>query len=404
MLEVEVHGSVVPSYPVASPFRRFRDGVMRGSGATRERPDVATTDASRPAAPSARDWSDAGRRPRAGWYVVVATAAVLLSVPLAVGFGSADVRPAELLEVLRATVTGTPAQGMSQGVVNIVWELRLPRVLLAGIVGASLAVVGVAMQALARNALADPYILGVSSGASVGAAAVILFGGFGLLGVHALTGGAFVGACAAMAVVYLIARVGGPMSPLRLVLGGVAMGYVFSALTSLLVVLGDPRATQSVMFWLLGGFGRARWAYLPVPGLALLVCTLYLLLRARWLNAISVGEETAATLGVNVARFRLALFVITALVTAVAVAVSGAIGFVGLILPHLVRLLVGAEHTRVLALAPPLGAVFMIWVDVIARTVIAPQSLPVGVITALLGGPVFVLLLVHRARTLDAPG
>lgn len=341
---------------------------------------------------------------RARLAVAGTSIAVLVSVPLATAFGSADIAPAEVSAVLRAALTGTSVRGLSQGTVDIVWQLRLPRVLLAAIVGASLAMVGVAMQALVRNALADPYVLGVSSGASVGASAVILFGGFAAFGVHALTGGAFVGACAAMAAVYLVARAGGTMSPLRLVLSGVALSYVFSAATSLLIVLGDPRATQSVLFWLLGGFGRAQWSYLVVPALALCAGAAYLLVRARWLDAISLGEETAATLGLDVGRFRAGLFAVTALMTATAVAVSGAIGFVGLILPHLVRLLVGARHSRVLGLALPMGALFMMWVDVVARSAISPRSVPVGVITALLGGPVFVALLVHRRHHLAARG
>lgn len=331
------------------------------------------------------------------------TAALIISVPLAVAVGAADIPVGAVVEVFYSALSGQPADQLTLGTVNIIWEIRLPRVLLACIVGAGLASVGTIMQALVRNPLADPYILGVSSGASVGAAAVIMFNAFGLravFGSWAISAAGFAGAMLAMTVVFLIARSPAGLMPTRLILGGVATSYVFAAVTSLLIFLGDPRAASSVMFWLLGGLGRAQWSALPVPALALVLASTYFIARAPWLNALALGDETARTVGINVTRFRLALFVLCSLLTGVMVAISGAIGFVGLIMPHFARLLVGADNRRVLMVSLPAGALFLVWADALARTVVAPQVLPVGVITALVGGPLFIGLLIRRSRTL----
>jgi len=339
------------------------------------------------------------RPSRVPLLTVAALVALVVSVPWAITLGTADIAVTDVVEVIRSAITGQPARGVPAGTVSIVWDLRLPRVLLAATVGAGLALVGAMMQALVRNPLADPYILGVSSGASVGAAAVMLFNVFGLrtvFGAQAVSVAGFAGACAAMAIVYLLARSGAGVSPQRLVLGGVASSYVFSAITSLLIFLGTPHAAGNVLFWLLGGLGRASWNTLALPVVLYGVVAGYALLRAPWLNALAMGDDLATSVGVPVNRFRRELFLASALLTGVLVALSGAIGFVGLILPHVARLLVGADHRRLLAVAMPLGAVFVIWCDVAARTVAAPQVLPVGVITALVGGPLFVALLIRR--------
>ncbi len=336
------------------------------------------------------------------WLLIVAVIVLLASLPTGIMIGTADTPWRDVLATIRSAITGTAAQGVSSGTINIIWDIRIPRVILACIVGASLATVGTVMQATVRNPLADPYILGVSSGASVGAAAVIMFNAFGLRGTfghHALSVAGFLGALMAMGVVYLIAHSPYGLSPTRLILGGIAAGHVFAAITSVLIFLGDPRAASGVLFWLLGGLGRAQWALLPVPLIALVITAGYVIYRSQWLNALSLGDDTARNLGVPVERFRGILFLTASLLTGVVVALSGAIGFVGLILPHVVRFLVGSDHRRVLILGIPVGAAFMVWADLIARTVVAPQVLPVGVITAGVGGPLFILLLIRRTRT-----
>lgn len=346
------------------------------------------------------------RPPRTRLLTIGALVALVVSVPWAVTLGTANIAVADVIEVLRSAITGEAARGVPSGTVSIVWELRIPRVILAGVVGAGLALVGTMMQALVRNPLADPYLLGVSSGASVGAAAVILFNAFGartLFGSNAISVAGFAGASVAMAIVYLLARSGGGLSPHRLVLGGVAASYVFSAITSLLIFVGTPHAAGSVLFWLLGGLGRAAWGTLALPLVVFVVAAAATLIRAPWLNALAMGDELATSVGVPLARFRRELFLACAVLTGVLVALSGAIGFVGLIMPHVARLLVGADHRRLLALAMPLGALFVMWSDVAARTVVAPQVLPVGVITALIGGPIFVVMLIRRSPGITGP-
>lgn len=323
--------------------------------------------------------------------------ALLGSVLCGVALGAARVPFDDVLRLTGAALSGGWIDTADVPSYQIVWQVRLPRVLLAAVVGAGLATVGVASQALVRNALADPYVLGVSSGASVGASAVIVFGAFTALGVYALSVAAFLGALAATALVYLAARSASGMTPLRLVLTGTAMAYGFSAVTTVLVFLA-PRgdAARSALFWLLGSLGGVTWQSLPAAALAVLAGLVYLLVSARRLNALAMGDETAAALGVDALRLRRTLFLTCAAVTGCLVAVSGAVGFVGLMVPHLVRMLVGADHRRVLAVAPLAGACLLVWVDLLARTLAAPQELPLGVLTAALGVPVFVWLMRRR--------
>jgi iron complex transport system permease protein len=321
---------------------------------------------------------------------------LVVSVVAGVALGPVGVPFGQVVRLLGEGVTGGTIGAHEAGQYRIVWDIRLPRVLLAAVVGAGLAVVGVAVQAMVRNALADPYVLGISSGASVGATAVATTGLFASLGVYALSTAAFLSALAAMALVYLAARKNG-LTPLRLVLTGTAMAYGFSAV-AMLLVFQSPRgeAARAAMFWLLGSLGGVTWTSLPVAAGTVALGVLYLRTQAKRLNAMSMGDETATTLGVDVTRVRKALFLVTAAMTGVLVAVSGAVGFVGLMLPHLVRLVVGADHRKVLAVAPLAGACFLIWVDIAARLLAAPEELPLGVITAALGVPCFVFLMRGR--------
>jgi len=329
-----------------------------------------------------------------GALLLTLAATLLLSVTLAVMIGPVPLAPALVWRVaLHQLVPSLVIPDWEAFQANIIWEIRFPRVLLGGLVGAGLAVVGATMQALVRNPLADPYLLGVSSGASLGAVAVILLG-ITWFGVFSLSVAAFLGALLAFVAVYVLARQGGRLTTGRLVLAGVAVAYVLSALTNFLIYNAEEsNQVRSVLFWMLGGLGGARWDYLGLPALALVLGTCFLTVQSRSLNSLSVGEETAATLGVDTSGFRKQIFALTSLLTGTLVAVSGGIGFVGLMLPHIVRLLVGADHRRLLPVAALLGAIFLIWVDVLARVVVAPQELPIGIITALLGAPFFIWLM-----------
>ncbi|GAA4907668.1 FecCD family ABC transporter permease [Nonomuraea thailandensis] len=330
--------------------------------------------------------------------IVTLLAGVLaLSVLLAIGLGAAAVPPGETLRYLWAAVTGGSITAGEVTAYQIIWQVRTPRVLLAVLVGAGLSVVGVAIQAMVRNALADPYVLGVSSGASAGAVLVGVTGTLTALGIYAVTAGAFLGALLVSALVYLASRGAGGLTPLRLVLTGVAMAFGFQAVMSLIVYfVPDGESTSTVLFWSMGGFGAATWGALPVVAVVTAATVVVLRRLSRSLDVLALGDETSVSLGVDTVRLRKGLFVLTSLATGAMVAVSGAIGFVGLVMPHLVRLWTGAAHVRVLTIAPLAGAIFMVWADLVARTLVAPRELPLGVITALVGVPVFVVLLRRR--------
>ncbi|MFF8841126.1 FecCD family ABC transporter permease [Streptomyces sp. NPDC015127] len=327
-------------------------------------------------------------------------AALVLSIVCGAGMGASGLSWGEVLRHLWAGLTGGSISHDEVPAYTIVWELRFPRAVLAAVVGAGLSAVGVAVQAMVRNALADPFVLGISSGAAVGANAVLLFGAFGALGLWALSTAAFLSALLAMTLVYAIARTAGGLTPLRLVLTGTAMYYGFSAVTTSMVFAAERgEAARSAMMWLLGSLGGANWASVPIAAGAVLAGLAHLTVSARRLNALAMGDETAAALGVDAGRLRKELFLVCAAVTGAVVAVSGAIGFVGLMVPHAARMLVGADHRRLLAVAPLAGAVLLIWVDILSRVVLAPVELPVGVLTAVIGVPCFVLLMRRRSYT-----
>jgi iron complex transport system permease protein len=286
---------------------------------------------------------------------------------------------------------------------RIIWTFRLPRTLLAMVVGAGLALIGTVLQAVVRNPLADPYLLGVSSGASLGAVLVLALGP-AVVGGLSLSVAAFLGGLLATGLVYLLAQRGGRIAPSRLILAGVALAYLFQACYSFLLLTTQPEAAQGVLFWLLGSLGGARWSDLTLPAMALLAGSAVLVLQARPLNSLLAGEETAVSLGLGVNRFRVQMLLITSLLVGVMVAVAGAIAFVGLIVPHLVRLVVGADHRRVLPAAMLAGAVFLVLVDLAARTLNQPAELPLSIVTALVGVPFFLWLLRRRERSREVYG
>ncbi|VXD04649.1 Iron complex transport system permease protein [Pseudomonas sp. 8Z] len=324
--------------------------------------------------------------------------AVLLALSCAwsLAFGAAQVPLERVVAILGQHLFGIASEvPVNSGQDSIVWQLRAPRVLLGALVGAGLALVGTVLQAVTRNPLADPHLLGVSSGAAFGAVIVVLYLGE-FAGLLSLPLAAFVGALASMLLVLAIASRGGRLESDRLLLAGVAVSFVMMAASNLLLYLGNPHAASSVLFWMLGGLGLARWELLWLPAVCLALAMIVLLGLGRALNALMAGEQSAVSLGLEPRRVRLLVFVVASLLTGVLVSLSGAIGFVGLMLPHVARFLVGAEHRRVLPVAALLGALFLVWVDVAARTWLAPQDLPIGIVTAAIGGVFFVALLRRR--------
>ncbi|WP_299923317.1 iron ABC transporter permease [uncultured Pelagimonas sp.] len=316
-----------------------------------------------------------------------------LSLSIAISVGAVNV-PIETVWGVFLTQTGladiTP--NWSKGRAAIVWEIRFPRALLAIMVGSGLAMVGASLQAVTRNPLADPHLLGISSGGAFGAILALLHTGLfaGLLTVPLM---AFLGALMATALVLSVSRLTVATSADRLVLAGVAVSFVIMAGANILIFLGDPRATHTVVFWMLGGLGLAQWSHLIYPAVIVLICGAWLWAQAPKLNAMTVGDETARTLGISVNRFRLAVFVAGALITGVMVAFSGLIGFVGLMVPHIVRLLVGGDYLRVLPISALVGGIFLLWADIAARTIMAPEDMPIGIVTGLVGGLFFIAML-----------
>lgn len=279
---------------------------------------------------------------------------------------------------------------------SLIWDLRVPRVLLAALVGAALAVCGAVLQSITRNSLADPYLLGVSSGASTGAVIVVVLGFAGSqVGV---TGGALVGALVAFGLLMLLLKRTG-LDSVRIVLTGVVVGQLFAALTSLILLAsGDSDSIRAVTNWLLGSLASARWTSVVVCAVVLAVGLLVVWLCSSALDGFAFGTDTASSLGIDVRTTRTVLLVTTSVLTAVAVAAVGAVGFVGLIVPHGVRFMVGPLHRRLLPLSAVVGAVFLVWTDALTRVIFAPLEVPVGVFTALLGVPLFLLVLRKRGE------
>lgn len=321
----------------------------------------------------------------------------ILTIIFAIGLGPVSVAPSKVFSILLnyVPVIGDYFNPNASNVeINIVIGLRLPRVLLGMIVGASLSVTGVTMQALVRNKLADPFILGVSSGASAFATLGMLFGVFSFLGTFSLSISAFIGSAVTIIFVYIISRIRGRINITQLLLSGVAVSMIMDGITDI-VKLSAPNALglHNAEFWMSGSLAGAKWEYLTLPLAILILCTGFLMINYRGLNILLLGEESAGALGVNVNNLQKMLILTASLMSGVTIAVSGTIGFVGLMVPHFTRLLTGGDHRRVLPVSALLGGILVVWVDVAARCLIAPEELPVGVLTAVIGGPIFIILL-----------
>lgn len=338
------------------------------------------------------------RRATLPLLVILLTGTILL----AVGVGTVGIPPGTTLRLLawKVGLAGPPA-GVPASTAVILFELRIPRVVLAAVVGAALAVSGVVYQALFRNPMADPAIVGISSGAALGAIAVILVAGGTLAGGLAVPVAAFAGALAVGFLVYRVARIGPSVQVATLLLAGIAMAAVISAVISLVMAFSDEEV-RSIYFWLLGGLAARGWEAVAAAGPLVVAGVAAALLTVRDLNLLALGEERAAQLGMEVERFKRVALATGALLTGAAVSVAGVIGFVGLMTPHILRLGLGADHRRLLPASVLGGATFMVLADLAARTLVAPSEIPVGAVTALLGGPFFLYLLRRERRAAGA--
>lgn len=338
-----------------------------------------------------------GRDPRRPpLLATLASLGVLMGVALlAISIGPIEIAPAEIFAALGQ---GPNPAAPDQAHV-VMWSVRLPRVALGVVVGAGLGASGAALQGLFRNPLADPYVLGIASGGGLGAALVLLLAGgaLGATGVAAewVPAGAFIGAAAAAAAVYVMAYDGGGLSLAAVLLAGVAVGLTCSAGVSLVLVLAETRAGDIIQ-WLLGDLGGHGWAEVGVVTLCVIPAVATLVAYGRALDCLLLGEEAAASLGVDVPRARLAILAAVSLAVAGAVAYCGLIGFIGLIVPHIMRMLIGARHGWLIPASAIAGAALLVGADGLARTLLVDRTLPVGVVTGCVGGPFFLWLLRRR--------
>ena len=346
------------------------------------------------------DPSVAAVRPRRFSFslsLALGVAVLIASLGWAISVGAIGVPLQTVWGVLAHKVLpGLIVPDWSAGREAIVWDIRFPRAILACLVGAGLAMVGASLQAVTRNPLADPHLLGISAGGAFGAILALLHTGL-FIGLLTVPLYAFAGALASTLLVLAVSQFASATSADRLVLAGVAVSFIVMSAANVLIFLGDPRATHTVVFWMLGGLGLAQWSQLIYPFAVFVICGAYLWKNAVNLNAMTIGDETASTLGIPVARFRLSVFVIGALITGVMVAFSGIIGFVGLMIPHIVRLFIGGDYIRVLPLSALCGAIFLLWADILARTIMAPDEMPIGILTGLIGGVFFIWLLRRKS-------
>jgi len=335
-------------------------------------------------------------------YGIVGLSVLLLvAVVLATTIGSVHI---PLLTTFRILVDKLPlvdiVPNWTSALSTIVLEIRLPRVILAGLVGAALAVAGATYQGLFRNPLADPYLIGVAQGASLGAVIGFLLpvswsgAGYGIIPLLAFTG-----ALVSTAVVYLLARVGKTLPVTTLILAGVALGALLGSIVSYLIISSGEKM-HGIIFWLMGSFSLSQWSEIAVVLPYVALGTAVILLFSRLLNVMQLDEEQAQQLGVNVERLKLVLLAAATLITAASVSFVGTIGFVGIIIPHAVRLVWGTDHRFLLPFSVLTGAIFMILADLVARTLLAPTELPIGVITAICGAPFFLYLLKRRKKAI----
>lgn len=331
------------------------------------------------------------------WKLTVFALTIFLFFAIvgATAIGPVSIHPAVVAKILLAKLPlmgGLFSHTWSNVEESIIIQIRLPRILLGVLVGSALAVAGAAMQGLFKNPMADPYVIGISSGAAFGATVSVVLG---LSGIFSIPIMAFAGAIFSAFLVYNIAKTDGQMQTETLLLSGIAVAIFFSALTSFFMYIAGENLHQ-IVFWLMGGLWARGWSHVAVAFAPILIGILVIYAFARDLNVMQLGEESALTLGIEIEQVKKILLALSALIAGIAVSVSGIIGFVGLIIPHMVRIIVGPDHRILIPSSALAGAIFLILADSVARTVISPAELPVGIITAFFGAPFFIYLLRKR--------
>ena len=332
--------------------------------------------------------------------LAVLTAALLCSIVLAVRMGSTDISGMDILRIVMYKLfgAGDPELYGSGAAADIVWFIRLPRLVLGAAVGMALAVCGAVMQAIVKNPLADPYILGISSGASLGATLAILLGIGAFLGSNFVGVMGFAGAFGVSLLVILLSNIGGRTNSVRLLLAGMALSSVCSSISSFVVYFAnDKEGMMSVTYWLMGSLAGAKWEQIAFLLPFVLICCLFFWSQSRTLNLMLLGDEVSITLGTDLHRWRLIYLLISSAMIGFVVYAAGMIGFVGLIIPHVVRMIFGTDHRKLLPVSGLLGGILLVWADVLCRTLIPRSELPIGILTSMLGTPCFVYLMAKRS-------
>jgi iron complex transport system permease protein len=336
--------------------------------------------------------------------LIILSIVLIVSIIMTLSLGAMKITSSDtyriILHKLFNIADSSIAELQNSSIYNIIWKIRFPRVILGVFVGAGLSLCGAVMQATVQNPLAEPYILGISSGASLGATISILLGSsFSLLLFNqSIFLFAFIGAILASVCVLLLSSAGSSMTTSKLVLSGMVVNALFTAISNFVISLvGNDSGIMSIKFWTLGSLTRANWDNILLPIVVVTICIVFFLLQYRPLNTMLLGDEAAITLGINLSFYRKLYMILTSVLTGVLVATCGIIGFVGLMIPHIVRSLVGPDHRRLLPIATLLGAIFLVWADAFARIIIPNSELAIGIITSLIGAPFFVYIMIKRS-------
>lgn len=323
---------------------------------------------------------------------------LFLSIGFAVTMGSVDISIKEVYEVILYKLFNIGDSSIGTGAVaDVVWLIRMPRIVLAIAVGAGLSVVGIVMQAIVKNPLADPYILGISSGASLGATLAVVLGIGSVFGSNSLGVMGFIGAFGVSILVLMISNIGGRSNSIKLLLAGMALSSVCSSFSSFLVYISDDsQKLKTITFWLMGSLAGAKWNEIVIILPVIILGTIFFITQYRTLNLMLLGDEVSITLGTDLHKFRIIYLLITSLMIGLLVYVSGMIGFVGLIIPHVVRIIFGTDHKKIIPIAALVGSIILIWADVISRILIKGTEIPIGIVISIIGAPLFVWLMIKK--------
>lgn len=329
---------------------------------------------------------------------VILLVILFLSIGFAVTIGSVDISIKEVYQVILYKLLNIGDSSIGTGAVaDVVWLIRMPRIVLAIAVGVGLSVVGIVMQAIVKNPLADPYILGVSSGASLGATLAVVLGIGSVFGSNSIGIMGFTGAFGVSVLVLMISNIGGRSNSIKLLLAGMALSSVCSSFSSFLVYISDDsQKLKTITFWLMGSLAGAKWNEIAFILPIIILGVIFFTTQYRILNLMLLGDEVSITLGTDLHKFRIIYLLITSLMIGLLVYVSGMIGFIGLIIPHIVRIIFGTDHKRIIPIAALLGAIILIWADVISRILIKGTEIPIGIVISIIGAPLFVWLMIKK--------